>query len=119
MVYSDSLEPTWAATYSNSRILVTGDTENPELITAVQKIVDAGIASGRKGFVIYYPKDAKKHSIGEQIQDVKHYPNPRNYYVLEPKEPMNIDVPDSFSVEQITESILDQGYRNTDLVRMR
>jgi len=117
-VYADSLYPSWLVTYSNSRILVSGDLLNPGVVKAVQRVVDNGVESGRRGFVIYYPKDPKKTGIGESIQNITPYPNLRNYYVLDLGEKgYPVKVPEGYRIEQITESLLEEGYQNTDLVK--
>ena len=115
-IYADSLDPSWAVTYSNSRILVAGDIETPELLVAVQRVVDRGIASGKRGFVIYYSRETKKQVIGKHISDVKSYPNLRNYYVFEPEGKKQIDLPYGFVIEQISEDLLSERYHNTELV---
>ena len=116
-VYADSLEPSWVVTYSNSRILVSGDINDAGVVEAVQRIVDGGVKAGRRGFVIYYPVGVEKTGIGEQIQGVTAYPNMRNYYTLEPNETgYQVKPPMGYKVDQITESLLSKGYWNTDLV---
>ena len=116
-VYTDSIDPTWAVTSSNSRILVAGDTENPEVFKTVQKIVDIGTASGRRGFVIYYPEEAQKMDIGKHIHGVKVYPNQRNYYVLQLEKERHSDLPDGYRLEQITGDFLSREYENIELVK--
>ena len=116
-VYADSLEPSWVVTYSNSRILVSGEVEHLEVVEAVKRIVDLGIKGGRRGFVIYYPSGTMDTGIGEKIQCVKSYPNPRNYYVLQPeKTGYPVNLPQGYRMEQITKSLLEKDYQNTDLV---
>jgi len=116
-VYADSLYPTWLVTYSNSRILVSGDLGNPEVVDAIQRVVDKGVESGRRGFVIYYPKDPKKTGIGERIQNIIPYPNLRNYYVQELGKKTNpVKQLTGYRIEQITDSLLEEGYENNELV---
>lgn len=116
-VYVDSTEPTWMVTYSNSRILVSGDFEHPEAVMAVHQVVDSGAKAGRRGFVVYYPSGLKKGGIGEHIQGIAPYPNWRNYYVLEPsKTRYELDLPKGYRIEQITHDFLGKGYENTELV---
>ena len=116
-VYTDSLEPSWIVTYSNSRILVSGDLENPEVLDAVQRVVDNGIAKGRYGFVIYYPEGTSNTGIGAKVQGIKPYPNLRNYYVLDLEKSRPLNLPEGYTIEQITESLIEKGYENTDLVK--
>jgi GNAT superfamily N-acetyltransferase len=117
-VYADSLDPIWVVAYSNNRILVSGDFENLDMVTAVQKIVDAGVKAGRRGFVIYYPSHIKNTRIGERIQGINLYPNLRNYYVLASEETAySIDLPHKYRIEQITDAFLEIGYRNTEMVK--
>ncbi len=116
-VYTDSMEPSWIVTYSNSRVLVSGDLKHAGVVEAVQRIVDQGIQNGRRGFVIYYPGGTEKTGIGEDIQGVDSYPNIRNYYTLMlAKTGYPIQLPEDYSIMQITESVLSKGYQNTDLV---
>ena len=77
-IYTDSMEPSWMVTYSNSRILVSGDVYKAGVVEAVQRIVDNGVKTGRRGFVIYYPVESKI-GLGERIKGVDTYPNMRNY----------------------------------------
>ena len=117
-VYTDSLEPSWIVTYSNSRILVSGEIENPDVIEAVQRVVEKGAKAGRRGFVIYYPEGSEKTGISEHIQGINSYPNWRNYYVLEPeKTGYPVTLPEGYRIKQITKSLLEKRYENTDLVK--
>lgn len=107
----------WLVTRVNHRILVSGDYMSSEAIDAVHKVVEEGIASGRRGFVIYYPSNAENTGIGEHIQGVKPYPNQRNYYRLElEKSVFSIDLPEGYRIERVTKDFLEQGYVNTELV---
>jgi GNAT superfamily N-acetyltransferase len=116
-IYADSMHPTWLVTYSNSRILVSGDLGKPEVVDAVQRVVDNGVESGRRGFVIYYPKDPKKTGLGESIQSITPYPNLRNYYVLLLGNKANQGkLPKGYRIEQITKTLLEEGLENTELV---
>jgi len=115
-VYVDSAAP-WLVTRVNHRILVSGECLSSEAIKAVQKVVEEGIASGRRGFVIYYPSNAKNNGIGEHIQGIKPYPNQRNYYRLKlGKSGFIIDLPEGYRIERVTSDFLKQGYMNTELV---
>jgi len=115
-VYVDS-DASWLVTRVNHRILVSGDYMSSEAIEAVQRVVEEGIASGRRGFVIYYPSNGEKTGVGEHIQGIKPYPNQRNYYRLElGKSGFIIDLPEGYRIEQVTKDFLKQGYMNTELV---
>ena len=116
-VYVDSVDATWAVTYSNSRILVSGDIDCPELVKAVQDVVDTGVKTGRKGFVIYYPVGSEKGGIGEHIRGINPYPNLRNYYVLEAgKTGYPVNLPQGYSIQRISYDFLEKGFKNTELV---
>jgi GNAT superfamily N-acetyltransferase len=115
-VYADLIDPTWAVTSFNSRILVIGDIDAPELLDAVQHVVDTGIASGRRGFVIYYPADTTTTELGKHIRGVTPYLNQRNYYALKLETKKDIVLPDGYRVERITPDFLRQGYENIELV---
>ena len=115
-VYTDSVDPTWAVTSFNSRILVAGNIEAPELLEAVQLVVDSGIASGRRGFVIYYPADTGTTNIGKQIRGVTPFLNQRNYYTLKLETKKESVIPEGYRIELITPDFLKQGYKNTELV---
>ena len=115
-VFSDALEPSWLVTYSNSRILVSGELNDPEVVDAVQRVVDNGVAHGRQGFVIYYPVGTLKAGVGEKVQGTKTYPNLRNYYVLDIEKPFLLNIPAGYRIEQITRPLLDEGYEHTKLV---
>lgn len=115
-VYVDK-DASWLVTRVNHRILVSGDYMSSEAIEAVQKVVDEGIASGKRGFVIYYPSKVEDVGIGEHIQGVKPYPNTRNYYRLDlGKSSYPFDLPDGYRIEQVTEDFIEHGYKNTRLV---
>jgi len=115
-IYTDSMEPSWMVTYSNSRILVSGDVYKAGVVEAVQRIVDNGVKTGRRGFVIYYPVESKI-GLGERIKGVDTYPNMRNYYTITlSKTGYPIKPPEGYIIKQITESLLNKGYQNTDLV---
>jgi RimJ/RimL family protein N-acetyltransferase len=117
MVFTDSLSPTWIVTASNRRIFVSGDIEHPDVVEAVQGIVDAGVKAGKLIFVVYYPSNTENMVVGMQIHGVKPYPSWRNYYTIKPeKTAYPISLPNGFSVEQITEAFLEKEYENTDLV---
>jgi GNAT superfamily N-acetyltransferase len=115
-VYVDS-DASWLVTRVNHRVLVSGDYMSSEAIEAVQRVVEEGITSGRRGFVIYYPSDVENTGIGEHIHGVKPYPNQRNYYRLElGKSGYPVDLPDGYRIERVTEDFLGQGYENNGLV---
>ncbi len=110
-------DASWLVTRVNHRILVSGDYTSSEALEAVQRVVDEGVKSGNRGFVIYYPSGIENPCIGEQIQGVKPYPNPRNYYILElEKTVFPVDLPEGYRIEQVTQSFIDMGYENTELV---
>ncbi|MCW4011744.1 MAG: hypothetical protein NWF07_02000, partial [Candidatus Bathyarchaeota archaeon] len=107
----------WLVTRVNHRILVSGDYMSSEAIEAVQRVVEEGIASGRRGFVIYYPSNAGNTGIGEHIQGINPYPNTRNYYRLDlEKTGIPIELPQGYRIEQVTKNFLEKGYVNTELV---
>lgn len=115
-VYVDT-DSSWLVTRVNHRILVSGECLSSEAIEAVQRVVEEGTASGRRSFVIYYPSNAESDGIGEHIQNVKPYPNQRNYYRLDlGKSGFSIDLPEGYRVELVTNDFLEQGYVNTELV---
>ena len=110
-------DASWLVTRVNHRILVSGDYTSPEALEAVQRVVDEGIELGSRGFVIYYPSYVKEPNVGEHIQGVKPYSNPRNYYVLDlEKSGYKLAPPDGYRIEHVTQCFLEQGYVNTDLV---
>lgn len=117
IVYADSESPTWGVTYTNSRIFASGDFMHPDVLKAVQKVVDYGLIAGRAGFVIYYPRSAGRSGIGENIKGVKTYPKTRNYYLLEPREKYVLSLPEDYRVERISHDLLKMGYVNSDLVQ--
>lgn len=115
-VYADSMEPSWIVTYSNSRILVSGDIDQAGVVEAVQRVVDNGVKTGRRGFVVYYPQ-TENTGLGERVQGVDSYPNLRNYYVLELGQiGYPVQLPTGYRIEQITKSLLEKGYQNIELV---
>jgi GNAT superfamily N-acetyltransferase len=115
-VYID-LDASWLVTRVNHRILVSGDYMASEAIEAVHKVVEEGVASGRRGFVIYYPSNVENTGIGEHIQGIKPYPNQRNYYRLDlGKSDISIDLPEGYRIERVTKDFLEKGYVNTEMV---
>lgn len=116
-VYIDSETMSWGLTYSKNRIFIIGNHEHPDAINALGRTLEEGIKAGNKGFIIYYPPDTKYKRIGERIQGVNTYPNKRNYYTLELRNTYIDPKPMSgYRLELITQDLLEQDYRNTELV---
>jgi GNAT superfamily N-acetyltransferase len=114
-IYLDSFDPSWAVTRTNKRIFLSGNYTDPCAFDAVEKVIQNGVEEGKPGFVIYYPQGAEV-LIGENIKGIRPYPNPRNYYELELKSSISMDIPLGYRVTSITPELIKRGYNNSELV---
>jgi RimJ/RimL family protein N-acetyltransferase len=115
--YIDSEAMSWGLTYSKSRIFITGNNEHPDAIEALERIIEEGIKTGSRGFIIYYPPETKSTRMGKHIQGVNAYPNQRNYYTLElGKTDIDSKPRSGYIFELITREFLEQNYRNMEFV---